>query len=275
MARRSARSRQEVASGPGRHEPDQRCNRSNAASGALAGQPSPSAQPTKARNGPSITSAMAARGCTMMPTCSRLPADCTVPPSAAPPAPRRLHAAPSRPELALGSAASPRQRLGPRRFVGLGLEGCATLDVELFTDLFRLVASYDLMVPPEVAAVFRALATLEATLAQLAPGFDIVAESRAFAAAQLTSQLQPTSLRQAASDELPTLLPVPDQPRLPDPAGVPGRRHRHHGRGAARHQRRAEPQPHRQPVPPARLQLLVVSAVLILRVLVVIFRPPR
>ncbi len=134
MARRSARSRQEVASGPGRHEPDQRCNRSNAASGALAGQPSPSAQPTKARNGPSITSAMAARGCTMMPTCSRLPADCTVPPSAAPPAPRRLHAAPSRPELALGSAASPRQRLGPRRFVGLGLEGCATLDVELFTD---------------------------------------------------------------------------------------------------------------------------------------------
>src|SRR6266540_636163 len=208
MARRSARSRQEVASGPGRHEPDQRCNRSNAASGALAGQPSPSAQPTKARNGPSITSAMAARGCTMMPTCSRLPADCTVPPSAAPPAPRRLHAAPSRPELALGSAASPRQRLGPRRFVGLGLEGCATLDVELFTDLFRLVASYDLMVPPEVAAVFRALATLEATLAQLAPGFDIVAESRAFAAAQLTSQLQPTSLRQAASDELPTLLPV-------------------------------------------------------------------
>ncbi len=110
--------------------------------------------------------------------------------------------------MALGSAASPRQRLGPRRFVGLGLEGCATLDVELFTDLFRLVASYDLMVPPEVAAVFRALATLEATLAQLAPGFDIVAESRAFAAAQLTSQLQPTSLRQAASDELPTLLPV-------------------------------------------------------------------
>src|SRR6266508_855468 len=94
------------------------------------------------------------------------------------------------------------------QFMARHLSPGATLDVELFTDLFRLLASYDLMVPPEVAAVFRALATLEATLAQLAPGFDIVAESRAFAAAQLTSQLQPTSLRQAANDELPTLLPM-------------------------------------------------------------------
>src|SRR6266508_2877278 len=85
------------------------------------------------------------------------------------------------------------------QFMARHLSPGAAPDVELFTDLFRLLASYDLMVPPEVAAVFRALATLEATLAQLAPGFDIVAESRAFAAAQLTSQLQPTSLRQAAS----------------------------------------------------------------------------
>lgn len=102
------------------------------------------------------------------------------------------------------------QRLqrGLGQFMARHLNPGATLDVQLFTNLFRLVASYDLMVPPEVAAVFRSLATLEGTLAELAPGFDIVAESRAFAAAQLTSQLQPTSLRQAASDELPTLLPV-------------------------------------------------------------------
>jgi ubiquinone biosynthesis protein len=91
------------------------------------------------------------------------------------------------------------------QFMAHHLSPGAALDVELFTDLFRLVATYDPMVPPEVAAEFRALATLEATLTQLAPGFDIVAESRAFAAAQLTSQLQPTSLRQAASDELDSL----------------------------------------------------------------------
>ena len=94
------------------------------------------------------------------------------------------------------------------QFMARHLNPGATPEVEMFTDLFRLVASYDLMVPPEVAAVFRALATLEATLGQLAPGFDIVAESRTFAAAQLSGQLQPTSLRQAANDELPTLLPM-------------------------------------------------------------------
>jgi ubiquinone biosynthesis protein len=94
------------------------------------------------------------------------------------------------------------------QFMARHLNPGAAPEVEMFTDLFRLVASYDLMVPPEVAAVFRALATLEATLGRLAPGFDIVAESRTFAAAQLSGQLQPTSLRQAANDELPTLLPM-------------------------------------------------------------------
>jgi ubiquinone biosynthesis protein len=94
------------------------------------------------------------------------------------------------------------------QFIARHLNPGAAPDVEMFTDLFRLVASYGLTVPPEVAAVFRALATLEATLGRLAPGFDIVAESRTFAAAQLSDQLQPTSLRQAANDELPTLLPM-------------------------------------------------------------------
>jgi hypothetical protein len=49
----------------------------------------------------------------------------------------------------------------------------------MFSDLFRIVPDYGLAVPPEVAAVFRALATLEGTLAQLAPGFNLVAEARA------------------------------------------------------------------------------------------------
>jgi ubiquinone biosynthesis protein len=94
------------------------------------------------------------------------------------------------------------------QFMARHLNPGAAPDIEMFTDLFRLVASYELMVPSEVAAVFRALATLEATLGRLAPGFDILAESRTFAAAQLSGRLQPTSLRQAASDELPALLPM-------------------------------------------------------------------
>ena len=154
------------------------------------------------------------------------------------------------------------------------------------------------------------LATPEATLAQLAPGFDTVGESRAFAAAQLTRQLQPTSLRQAASDELPTLLPVLRR--------LPHRADRitsalEHGRLGLGMRLFADPRDRRflttlvhqillaflgattgimavvllastgRPNLSPTLSLLhllgynllVVSAVLILRVLVTIFRPPR
>jgi ubiquinone biosynthesis protein len=90
------------------------------------------------------------------------------------------------------------------RHVGPGL----TPDVAMFTDLFRIVSEHGLSIPPEIAAVFRALATMEGTLTRLAPGFDIVAEARRFAADYLAEQLRPESLRQAATDELTTLLPV-------------------------------------------------------------------
>jgi ubiquinone biosynthesis protein len=83
-----------------------------------------------------------------------------------------------------------------------------TPDVRMFTDLFRIVADHGLAVPPEIAAVFRALATMEGTLTQLAPGFDIVTEARRFAAEQLAGQLSPDMLRQTALDELASLLPM-------------------------------------------------------------------
>jgi ubiquinone biosynthesis protein len=196
------------------------------------------------------------------------------------------------------------------QFMARHLNPGAAPEVEMFTDLFRLVASYDLRVPPEVAAVFRALATLEATLGRLAPGFDIVAESRTFAAAQLSGQLQPTSLRQAANDELPTLLPMLRR--------LPRRADRitnalEHGRLGLGVRLFADPRDRRflttlvhqillaflgattgimavlllgssggpKLSPTVSLfqvlgyNLLVVSAVLILRVLVTTFRPPR
>jgi ubiquinone biosynthesis protein len=84
----------------------------------------------------------------------------------------------------------------------------ATAGVKLFTDLFRIVAAFGLSVPPEVAAVFRALATLEGTLTELAPGFDLVAEARAYAAGQLAEQWRTGSPRQLVTDELTTLLPM-------------------------------------------------------------------
>jgi ubiquinone biosynthesis protein len=78
----------------------------------------------------------------------------------------------------------------------------------MFTDLFRIVADYGLAVPPEIAAVFRALATMEGALTRLAPGFDIVAEARRFAGGQLAEQFSPEMLRKTVTDELIALLPM-------------------------------------------------------------------
>lgn len=90
------------------------------------------------------------------------------------------------------------------RHVGPGLSP----DLRMFADLFRIVADYRLGVPPEMAAVFRSLATLEGTLSQLAPGFDMVAEARAFAVREFAGLFRPDAIRRAATDELLSLLPL-------------------------------------------------------------------
>jgi len=90
------------------------------------------------------------------------------------------------------------------RYVAAGI----TPDVRMFTHMFRIVADYGLAVPPEIATVFRALATMEGTLTQLAPGFNIVAEARRFGENQLTAQLSPDVIRKTAADELVTLMPM-------------------------------------------------------------------
>ncbi len=99
------------------------------------------------------------------------------------------------------------------RHVGPGI----TPDVRMFTDLFRIVAEHGLAIPPEIAAVFRALATMEGTLTQLDPGFDIVAGARRFASGQFAERLGPDELRRTALDELTSLLTslLPMLRRLP------------------------------------------------------------
>jgi ubiquinone biosynthesis protein len=94
------------------------------------------------------------------------------------------------------------------RFAARHVAAGITPDVRMFTDLFRIVADHGLAVPPEIAAVFRALATMEGTLTQLAPGFDIVTEARRFAGEQLAEQYSPDMLRQTAMAELASLLPL-------------------------------------------------------------------
>ncbi|WP_329789191.1 AarF/UbiB family protein [Lentzea sp. DG1S-22] len=90
------------------------------------------------------------------------------------------------------------------RHLGAGMRP----DVEMFGDLFLIVSRFGLSIPPEIAAVFRALATLEGTLAVLAPDFNIVAESRAFAAEQISERLTPESVRRTMAEELQAVLPM-------------------------------------------------------------------
>ncbi|QFY08579.1 AarF/ABC1/UbiB kinase family protein [Nonomuraea phyllanthi] len=78
----------------------------------------------------------------------------------------------------------------------------------MFTDLFKIVSAYGLSIPPEVAAVFRALATLEGTLVRLSPGFDLIGEARAFAGRHLAERISPESVKETVTQELAALLPM-------------------------------------------------------------------
>ncbi|NUR87072.1 MAG: AarF/ABC1/UbiB kinase family protein, partial [Nonomuraea sp.] len=89
------------------------------------------------------------------------------------------------------------------RHLGPGMDS-----VQMFTDLFRIVSEYGLSIPPEVAAVFRALATLEGTLVRLSPGFNLIGEARAFAGRYLAERAGPESVKEAVGQELAALLPM-------------------------------------------------------------------
>ncbi|CRK56372.1 Ubiquinone biosynthesis monooxygenase UbiB [Alloactinosynnema sp. L-07] len=81
-------------------------------------------------------------------------------------------------------------------------------DIAMFTDLFKVMTSFELSVPPAIAAVFRALTTMEGTLAGLAPGFDIVTESRTYVADRAITHATVDSARETMTTELLALLPV-------------------------------------------------------------------
>jgi ubiquinone biosynthesis protein len=94
------------------------------------------------------------------------------------------------------------------RFLARYFAPGVTPDMRMFTDLFRIVTDFGLSVPAEIAAVFRALATIEGTLTQLAPGFDLVAEARRFGGQQFAAQLTPEAVRKTVADELAALVPM-------------------------------------------------------------------
>ncbi|MGC4107214.1 MAG: AarF/UbiB family protein [Thermomicrobiales bacterium] len=81
-------------------------------------------------------------------------------------------------------------------------------EARMFTDLLQIVADYGLAVPPEVAAVFRAAATLEGTLRRIDPAFDVIGEAQGFSRTYLREQVSPAAIRRTLTDELTVLLPM-------------------------------------------------------------------
>jgi len=81
-------------------------------------------------------------------------------------------------------------------------------DAAMFNDLFRLVLEFGLAFPPEVAAVFRCLGTLEGTLALLAPGFALIDEVLEHGAAWLMDSVSVASAGAWVRDELAEAAPI-------------------------------------------------------------------
>lgn len=81
-------------------------------------------------------------------------------------------------------------------------------DMTMVPDLFRVLSQFGLSAPPEVAAAFRAIATLDGTLTNIAPGFNMLDEARAFARTYLLEQMRPRALQQTLTSELMALLPM-------------------------------------------------------------------
>ncbi|MCO1654052.1 AarF/ABC1/UbiB kinase family protein [Pseudonocardia sp. S2-4] len=94
------------------------------------------------------------------------------------------------------------------RFLARHLGPGTSLSAALVGELFALLGRHRIGAPPELAAVLRAIGTLEGTLTGLDPAFDVLAEARAFAARQVGAELTPAALRRTLTDELLSLLPL-------------------------------------------------------------------
>ena len=84
----------------------------------------------------------------------------------------------------------------------------ARADMEMFGSLTRLLARFDLRVPPNLAGAFRAIATVEGTLRALDPEFDVMAEGTRFADEHLGSITNPLDFIEAVKDEAMKALPI-------------------------------------------------------------------
>lgn len=99
-----------------------------------------------------------------------------------------------------------RRALGQFMMTQLRSEG--PVDIGLFNELIRVITAHGLQVPGELATALRALGVIQGTLALLDPDFDLIAEARQIASRQLQEEFQPENLRRTLEQELVTVLPM-------------------------------------------------------------------
>lgn len=95
------------------------------------------------------------------------------------------------------------------RFTARHLGAYRSSGADLVGDLFRLAATYRLRIPREVAAVFRALATVEGPLQCLSPGFDLVGEARTVSASLVSGKPTADDLADELAAALTSLTRLP------------------------------------------------------------------
>ncbi|WP_019819318.1 ABC1 kinase family protein [Saccharomonospora saliphila] len=94
------------------------------------------------------------------------------------------------------------------RFLATNVAHGGAADMGLFADLLALTADFGLEVPPEVAALFRTLLTLDGTLSGLTSEFNLIDQARRSAPGFMARQFTDRSLPTAAAGEALALLPM-------------------------------------------------------------------
>ena len=84
----------------------------------------------------------------------------------------------------------------------------ATIGSAAVADLFGIAARNGLTMPPELAAALRTIGTVEGTLSWLVPDYNIISQARAFAEQYMKGLVRPSSLAEALTGELVSLLPL-------------------------------------------------------------------
>ncbi|MEG0596049.1 MAG: AarF/UbiB family protein [Aurantimicrobium sp.] len=93
-------------------------------------------------------------------------------------------------------------------FLATKLGPGAALDVNVFTDMVRLLSVNRISVPTELGGAFRAVATVEGTLRVLSPEFELLKAATEFAQVRVKETFSPKGIASMLQEEVQSFLPL-------------------------------------------------------------------